>query len=364
MNPISFKPPPLVRSGAAVGRARSQEPVAMNAPAPAPVSLTAPRKRAVTRAAEAIGTPTAQETRNSLREDETGARSVGVRTTTKSFVLKAAGIGLSALALAAAVSVAAATGGAALVAAAAVVGVVFAISVADAHCAYLNRQNARAMANGLPLPHTLPMGDSSVGNLVHWCATKLRRSPKTARIIANVIDRPLRIGLAVTAGICSAGTSAVAGSFEQVAPLAGTAVSTALTLLSFKDDWKSAGRYQAYKDSMGRNYDSMERQLADADNVPEEQRGLLQQEIAEGRLQSDADLESLAAVIPSRRAITVTSVADLAAKAARFMLSHLLLPGSAVLGVEVSSGPSVPLSTATGRQGLRQAPPREGEVAA
>jgi len=143
------------------------------------------------------------------------------------------GASFAALALGAVVSLTVATGGAALAAAAAVAGVVFAISVADASCAYMNHRNACAPAGTSP-PHNLPMGSSSIGNLVHWALTAAGVSPEWAKINASIADGVVRLSLGAAAAVCTLGAAPVLNSFEHITPMvvaAGTILQVGVDLV-------------------------------------------------------------------------------------------------------------------------------------
>lgn len=248
------------------------------------------------------------------------AKSAGVDATKKSFWSKALGATVGALALAALISLAVSTGGGAVVAAAAIAGVVFAISVADAGCAYRNLQNAKAHAAGQALPYNLPMGSSSIGNLMHWSFTAMGASADKAKIMATIGDGVLRIGMGAAASVCTSGTSIVINSFEHIAPMVAAASTILQTVVDFTHNRSTSKVYVESVDDI----DSSAVMIIDLLKMVEvdspEDRAIL--ENAQNDVRADA--ERTKALVPDMRLTAAVAVPTLA------------LTGAALAGIDLS----------------------------
>lgn len=217
-------------------------------PAPAPASLTPLQPRSRLRGmTDAIVKPMKETEQkkavlsavSNMRANHGKAMGAGVNTTNVSFWSKVFGTAVAALALGAVIAVTVSTAGvapaAALTAAAVIAGVVFAVSVADAGCAWMNFQNAKANKRGdSNLPYNLPMGSSSIGNLLHRCATAAGASGSVAKRSAHIMDGFLRVGMAVAAGACTMGVTLGAESIGRIAPMVASAATVLQSLVDFK----------------------------------------------------------------------------------------------------------------------------------
>jgi hypothetical protein len=243
-----------------------------------------------------------------------------VDATKKSFWSKALGATVGALALAALISLAVSTGGGAVVAAAVIAGVVFAISVADAGCAYRNLQNAKAHAAGQTLPYNLPMGSSSIGNLMHWSFTAMGASPEKAKIMATIGDGVLRIGMGAAASVCTSGTSIVINSFEHIAPMVAGASAILQAVVDFTHNRSTSKVYAERVDDIDCSAEMIIDLLENVEGVSQEDRMIL--EAAKNDVRNK--VKDTKALVPDMRLTAAASVTTFA------------LTGAALAGIDLS----------------------------
>jgi hypothetical protein len=135
------------------------------------------------------------------------AKLAGVDPAKKTFWSKVMGVAVAGLAVAAFVALNVATGGAPLIAGAVIGGVVFAVAVADASCAYA--------ASRKP-PRELPMGADSIGNLVHWALKAGGASDGKARAGAELSSGLMRVGMNAALACLTLGASSAVDSLQTV----------------------------------------------------------------------------------------------------------------------------------------------------
>lgn len=184
-----------------------------------------------------------REAVTSIRANQLKAKSAGVDCARKSFASKALGVALAALGVAVIVSITVSTGGAALAGAVAIAGLVFAVSVADASCAYMNLKNAEAIRDNKTLPFDLPGGASSIRNVVHRLYRAAGMSEGKAKAFAGFTDGLVRLGIGIAMAACTMGVTAAADSFEQIAPFVGVAVNLVQSLVDFGHDRSTSKVY-------------------------------------------------------------------------------------------------------------------------
>lgn len=295
--------------------------VAADLSKPAPAKLT--RMRGVTEVAKEIdddlqnkGTSRARLTRawTSMKENLQKAKDAGVNAAKKSFWSKALGVAVGALALGAVISLAVSTGGVAVAAAAVIAGVVFATSVADAGCAYMNLRNAQANAAGQPLPYELPMGSRSIGNLLHKAFTSMGAGPAKAKVMATIGDGVLRMGMSAAASVCTMGASAALDSLERIAPMVGAAVNILQAVVDVKHDRSTSKVYAEGVEGIEEAAEKIDAFLSDAEKGAsteelkklEEARGILEE--AQRKVKDEAAAtEALVPRMPATAAGAVTT---------------------------------------------------------
>jgi hypothetical protein len=151
---------------------------------------------------------------NNLRENAEKAKTVGVDVAKKTFWRKLVGVGISTVLTGLAVGVAISTGGVGLAVAAGIAGIMLAKNAADTHCAKQVMQNARAEAQGLPLPHkNLPMGADWLANQMHKVISRVKpdMSEEGKMRLAGNISKGVDLTLSVASIACGSVSAILEG---------------------------------------------------------------------------------------------------------------------------------------------------------
>ncbi|CAN5745059.1 hypothetical protein BH11PSE7_BH11PSE7_27830 [soil metagenome] len=273
------------------------------------------------------------------------AKQVGVDATRKSFWTKVLGATVATLALSVVITLSVATGGAPLAAAVAVAGVVFAVSIADACCAYMNHRNARAFAAGGTPPHRLPMGDSSIGNAIYMGCSAFM-SHGTAKTLARCIDNSLRLGLMLTGGICTGGASIATNSFEHIAPLVAASVNVTTLLVNFRSAWGSHATYSRHV----KNIEDAYLQLGVlAGKLPAGKAVEMLALIQNSRNDALPEIASMRGAVPKRGEALVRTTLGLGLIISGVVAA--LMPGSTIAAFRLPTGPQSFVAPTTGGVG-------------
>ncbi len=261
------------------------------------------------------------------------AKTVGVDAARKSFWNKVLGVTVAALALAVVTSLSVATGGAPLLAAVAVAGVIFAVSVADVCVSRMNLRNAEAFAQGQPLPHHLPMGDSAIGNAIYLMCPK-SWSHGTCKNVARAADNGIRLGLTLAAGFCTAGATVLANSFEHVAPLVAGAINVISLLVNIRSSWASNSRYEQHVQNINDEYEHL-RYVVNK-NLPASDRPAFIELINTSQTDALREVTSMRGAVPSRAAMLPTSIGGIGWIVTGALAA--LMPGSSLAGIRLLGG--------------------------
>lgn len=260
------------------------------------------------------------------------AKKVGVDATRKSFWTKVLGASVAALALAVVISLSVATGGAPLAAAVAIASVVLMVSVADACCAHMNLRNAQAHANNKAIPHRLPMGDSSIANLVYMACPKGMKHG-TAKGIARFIDNTLRLGMMLAGGLCTAGASVAANSFEHIAPLVAGAVNVLSLLVNITSTWGSNATYAKHVEDIKQAYHALRTEVI---NLPESQRPEMLALIESSERDAMPEIEAMRGAVPRRAQVLPRSLLSLGWIVSGVLAT--LMPGMTLSDIRMMGG--------------------------
>jgi len=268
---------------------------------PTPAALTPLRRESVDQARARSGTDvvrdvggSAKSAFESMKANAHKAKAAGVDAAKKTFWSKALGVAVAGLAMAAVISLTAATGGATLVAGAVIAGAVFAVSLADASCAYMNYRNAKAHERHEPPPHALPMGSNSIGNLIHWACKAGGASDGWARFNASLGSGILRMSMGVAVGICTMGASVAANSFAHITPMVAAASTILQGAVDILHSRSTSKVYVESVDELMMHAEKIENLLDNLDLSPEDSSILLD------RLASEkAEAEKTGALVPA-----------------------------------------------------------------
>jgi len=151
------------------------------------------------------------------------ARSVGVDPAKANFWKRFASAAITGIATGLFIAGGVATGGGLFIAGAALLGALTLKLTADTVCAGLLIRNARAAEEGRPPPHSLPLGDDSLGNLLYLAMTSKREREDLAEVAAGesainqkVADRAAKISVVIMT-VLGLSTMVVAGGASSVA---------------------------------------------------------------------------------------------------------------------------------------------------
>ena len=273
------------------------------------------------------------------------AKSVGVDATRKAFWTKVLGVAVAALALSVVISLTVASGGAPLAAAVAVAGVIFAVSVADACCAHMNRRNAKALEDGGTPPYRLHMGDSSIGNLIYMaCSGHMKHG--AAKNVARCIDNGLRLGMMLAGALCTGGASIAVNSFEQIAPMVAGGVNVLTMLVNLKSTWGSQATYAKHVKDIQAGYETLRIQ---ANKLPLHEREVLLKQINDSERDALPEIDAMRGAVPRRGHALIHSTLGLSMVVTGLVAA--LMPGSTLASIRLPSGPQAFVAPTTGGLG-------------
>lgn len=211
-----MQPPSIANAASGAVAAAGQQAVAVLAPGQnntfAARALTPPRMPESLRSG--VGAALRSMDINDVNRRRELAETTGVKVAKTSFFRRLAGAVVVGLTAAALIGIGAATGGLALVAVGAVTAAVSLRMSADAHMAKLEWQNAKALQEGKPQPHHLPMGTDAVAHAVYkLCPNSWSQQTRTqvARWGAFLTDSAISAATVLATGGVSAATLGVAG---------------------------------------------------------------------------------------------------------------------------------------------------------